>query len=86
MEENNTILTQTTGSIGIITLNRPEEMNAVNLEMLNEIAYQVQTWEYDDAIKCIIINGNDTVFAAGIDVKASTANLIGKNACSLSMV
>lgn len=70
MEENNTILTQTTGSIGIITLNRPEEMNAVNLEMLNEIAYQVQTWEYDDAIKCIIINGNDTVFAAGIDVKA----------------
>ena len=70
MEENNTILTQIAGSIGIITLNRPEDMNAVNLEMLNEIAYQVQTWEYDDTVKCIIINGNDTVFAAGIDVKA----------------
>lgn len=70
MEENNTILTRTDGNIGIITLNRPEEMNAVNLEMLNEIAYQVQTWEYDDAIRCIVIQGSDKVFAAGIDVKA----------------
>lgn len=70
MEENNTILTRTDGNIGIIILNRPEEMNAVNLEMLNEIAYQVQTWEYDDAIRCIIIQGSDKVFAAGIDVKA----------------
>ena len=70
MEENNTILTAVDGNIGIITLNRPEDMNAVNLEMLNEIAYQVQTWEYDDAIRCIIIRGSDTTFAAGIDIKA----------------
>ena len=70
MEENNTILTQVDGAVGIITLNRPNEMNAVNLEMLNEIAYQVQEWEYDDAIRCIILKGNDTVFAAGIDVQA----------------
>lgn len=70
MDENNTILTQTEGHIGIITLNRPEDMNAVNLEMLNEIAYQVQEWEYDDNIRCIIIKGNDKTFAAGIDVKA----------------
>ena len=70
MEENNTILTNVDGTIGIITLNRPAEMNAVNLEMLNEIAYQVQTWEYDDAVRCIIIQGSGKVFAAGIDVKA----------------
>ena len=70
MEENNTILTSIDGNVGTITLNRPENMNAVNLEMLNEIAYQVQTWEYDDAIRCIIIKGTDKVFAAGIDVKA----------------
>ncbi len=70
MEENNTILTEIDGNVGIITLNRPEDMNAVNLEMLNEIAYQVQTWEYDDVIRCIIIKGTDKVFAAGIDVKA----------------
>lgn len=70
MDENNTILTQTDGHIGIITLNRPEEMNTVNLEMLNEIAYQVQEWEYDDNIRCIILRGSDSVFAAGIDVAA----------------
>ena len=70
MEESNTILTQVDGTIGIITLNRPNEMNAVNLEMLNDIAYQVQTWEYDDDIRCIIIKGSPDVFAAGIDVKA----------------
>lgn len=70
MEENNTILTNVDANVGIITLNRVDEMNAVNLEMLNEIAYQVQTWEYDDAIRCIILRGTDKVFAAGIDIKA----------------
>ncbi len=75
MEENNTILAQTDGCIGIITLNRPTEMNAVNLEMLNEIAYQVQTWEYDDTIRCIVLKGSDTVFAAGIDIKALSGEI-----------
>ncbi len=70
MDENNTILVAVEGKIGIITLNRPEESNSVNLEMLNEIAYQVQTWEYDDNIRCIIIKGTDKLFAAGIDLKA----------------
>lgn len=69
MDENNTILTEIIGVIGIITLNRPNESNAVNLEMLNEIAYQIQEWDYDDNIKCIVIKGNDDVFAAGIDIK-----------------
>lgn len=70
MDENNTILTEVRNRIGIITLNRPAEMNAVNLEMLNEIAYQMQTWEYDDNIRCIILRGNDATFAAGVDMKA----------------
>lgn len=70
MEENNTILTAVDGAIGIITLSRPEDMNAVNLEMLNEIAYQVQDWEYNDEIRCIVIKGSDSCFAAGIDIKA----------------
>lgn len=70
MEENNTILTTIKNGIGIITMNRLAEMNAVNLEMLNEIAYQIQNWEYDDEIRCIILTGNEDAFAAGIDVKA----------------
>ena len=69
MDENNTILTEVQEAVGIITLNRPQEMNAVNLEMLNELAYQVETWDYDENIRCIVIKGNDSVFAAGIDIK-----------------
>ncbi|MBR1948497.1 MAG: enoyl-CoA hydratase/isomerase family protein [Alphaproteobacteria bacterium] len=69
MEGNNTILTEVNGAIGIITLNRPNDMNAVSLEMLNEIAYQVQEWDYDETIKCIVMKGNEGVFAAGIDMK-----------------
>ena len=70
MEENNTILTEVNSRCGIITMNRTNEMNAVNLEMLNEIAYQVQTWEYDDNIRCIILRGSEEAFAAGVDMKA----------------
>lgn len=70
MEENNTILTAVDNGIGLISMNRTEEMNAVNLEMLNEIAYQIQNWEYDDSIRCIILTGNETAFAAGVDIKA----------------
>ena len=76
MDENNTILTEVDGVVGIITLNRLQEMNAVNLEMLNEIAYQVQSWEYDDAIRCIVIKGTDRFFAAGIDIKALSGEVL----------
>ncbi len=68
MEETNTILADSNGNVGIITFNRPEVLNAVSLEMLNDISYQVQTWEYDDNIRVIILKGSDKVFAAGIDI------------------
>lgn len=64
-----TIIIETRDSTGIITLNRPETLNAVTLEMLNELACQVQTFEYDENITAIIIKGGEKAFAAGIDVK-----------------
>ena len=75
MNENNTILTEIRDTIGVITLNRLSEMKAVNLEMHNEIAYQVQEWDYDDTIRCIVIKGTDDVFAAGIDIKDFSAEV-----------
>ena len=56
MDETTTILVETRGNVGIITLNRPDILNAVNLVMLNEIAYQVETWEYDDNIRAIAVS------------------------------
>ena len=68
MEQTNTIITEVEGNVGIITFNRPDVSNAVNLEMLNDTSYQIQTWEYDDNIRAIILKGNDKFFAAGIDL------------------
>ncbi|MBQ9732267.1 MAG: enoyl-CoA hydratase/isomerase family protein [Alphaproteobacteria bacterium] len=68
-EQTNNIVAETQENIGIITLNRPDVSNAISLEMLNDIAYQVQTWEYDEQIRAIIIKGHDSVFAAGIDIQ-----------------
>ncbi len=68
MEQTNTIIAEVEGSVGIITFNRPDVSNAVNLEMLNDTSYQIQTWEYDDNIRAIILKGNDNFFAAGIDI------------------
>ena len=68
MEQTNTIITEVEGSVGIITFNRPEVSNAVNLEMLNDTSYQIQTWEYDDNIRAIILKGEANFFAAGIDI------------------
>jgi len=75
MEENNTILVSKEGYTGIITMNRLQHMNAVNLEMLNEIAYQIQNWEYDDNIRCIVLKGTPETFAAGIDIKELSAEI-----------
>lgn len=69
MDEATTILTEVQGNVGIITLNRPEVLNAINLTMLNELAYQIQTFDYDENIRVILVKGNDKAFAAGIDVK-----------------
>ena len=68
MEQTNTIITEVEGNVGIITFNRPDVLNAVNLELLNDTSYQIQTWEYDDNIRAIILKGNDKFFAAGIDI------------------
>lgn len=68
MEQTNTITSEVEGNIGVITFNRPDVLNAVNLEMLNDTSYQIQTWEYDDNIRAIILKGSDKAFAAGIDI------------------
>ncbi len=68
MEESH-IISETIDNIGIITLSRPEALNAMTLEMLNELACQIQTFDYDETIRVIIVKGNDKSFVAGIDIK-----------------
>jgi len=64
----NTILTETEGKVAIITLNRPQVLNALNDELMNELGTALLTFDADDAIACMIITGSEKAFAAGADI------------------
>ncbi|MBV9347760.1 MAG: enoyl-CoA hydratase [Pseudolabrys sp.] len=63
------ILVETKGRVGIIRLNRPNALNALNTALKKELGEAVQGFEADPAIGCIIITGNEKAFAAGADIK-----------------
>src|SRR5579862_6076876 len=63
------ILASTEGAIGIVTLNRPKALNALNAELLQELVAVLEEWDRDDAVRCIILTGSDRAFAAGADIK-----------------
>lgn len=55
--------------VGLITLNRPEAMNALNSQLMDEVTQALRAFEADDKIRCIVITGNAKAFAAGADIK-----------------
>jgi enoyl-CoA hydratase len=63
------ILVERRGGVGIVTLNRPQALNALNAALISELASALDMFESDDAIGAIILTGNDKAFAAGADVK-----------------
>jgi len=64
----NTILVDTEGAVGIVTLNRPDAMNALNGELMDEVTLAIDAFEEDNAIGCIVITGSEKAFAAGADI------------------
>ncbi|MBB1499744.1 enoyl-CoA hydratase-related protein [Paracoccus sp. MC1862] len=64
-----TILTARDGAVGIITLNRPEALNALNGQITAELGQAVEEMERDDGINVIVLTGSDKAFAAGADIK-----------------
>ncbi len=63
------ILVETKGRVGIIRLNRPQALNALNRALKAELAQAIDAFEADDAIGCLLITGSDKAFAAGADIK-----------------
>ncbi len=55
--------------IAVIQLNRPKELNALNLQLMLELKDALQTLDKNDEVRCIIITGNQQAFAAGADIK-----------------
>ncbi|MCS7058189.1 MAG: enoyl-CoA hydratase-related protein [Meiothermus sp.] len=62
------ILVETHGGVGLVRLNRPEQLNALNSATLNELAQAVRDFEQDEAIGAIVVTGNERAFAAGADI------------------
>ncbi len=63
-----TILTEVQEKVGLITLNRPEAMNALNGDLMTELIESLLDFDIDDEIGAIVIAGSDKVFAAGADI------------------
>ena len=63
------ILTETDGAVGVITLNRPDALNAFNRKLMDELTEAVKAFEADDAIGCMVLTGSEKAFAAGADIK-----------------
>ncbi|MBW7655932.1 MAG: enoyl-CoA hydratase [Hydrogenophilus thermoluteolus] len=64
------VLTEVHGKVGLIRINRPERMNALNDAVVDAIGAALDTFEADDTIGAIVITGNEKAFAAGADIGA----------------
>jgi enoyl-CoA hydratase len=64
-----TVLTEIRGRVGIVTLNRPQAMNAFNSTMLTELFDALEAFDNNEAIGAMIVTGNEKAFAAGADIK-----------------
>jgi enoyl-CoA hydratase len=63
------IRTETRGRVGIVTLDRPQALNALSRALIGEIATAVAAYDGDDGIGAILITGSERAFAAGADIK-----------------
>ena len=64
------ILVETRERVGLVTLNRPKQLNALNDALMNELGAALEAFDADDGIGAIVITGNAKAFAAGADIGA----------------
>ena len=63
-------VTTEAGKVGVITLNRPKQLNALNSQLMVELGQALKAFDADPAIGCMIITGSEKAFAAGADIGA----------------
>jgi len=63
-----TILVRTEGRVGIVTLNRPKALNALNGQLMDELGSALQAFDANPEIGCMVITGSEKAFAAGADI------------------
>src|SRR5882757_983911 len=68
-----TIIVETRGKIGLITLNRPQALNALNSQVLTELVAAVKEFSANADIGAMVLTGSEKAFAAGADIKEMQA-------------
>ena len=63
------IINETRGAVGIITLNRPKALNALNAQLIDELNSALSAFQENSAIGCVVIAGSEKAFAAGADIR-----------------
>ena len=64
-----TLLVETSEGVTLIRLNRPQALNALNSQLLDELARALDDAEADEAVRCVVLTGSERAFAAGADIK-----------------
>ncbi len=77
------LVEQLEGKVGLVRLNRPKVLNALNSEVMSELMDALETLDRDESIGCLVITGNDKAFAAGADIKemaeATAVDMLNRN-------
>ena len=68
-----TILVETRGRVGLVTLHRPQALNALNATLVAELNRALDAFEVDPAVGCVVVTGSEKAFAAGADIKEMQA-------------
>ena len=68
MTTENLILVETDGAVGIVRINRPKVLNALNPALMTALADQLETWDRDPGVHVIVLAGSERAFAAGADI------------------
>lgn len=64
------IIVETQGKVGVIRLNRPKALNALNDQLMDELGAALLSFDKDEHIGCIVMTGSEKAFAAGADISA----------------
>jgi enoyl-CoA hydratase len=64
-----TLLVEQRGAVTLVTLNRPQALNALNAQVLADFIAVMAAYEADDGQRCLVLTGNEKAFAAGADIK-----------------
>src|SRR5437879_9623426 len=87
MPEYEYVLATSDGAVGLVTLNRPRQLNALAGPLMAELVAALEGHDADPAIRAIVVTGGPTVFAAGADIKemaeASAVDMLSRNTIAL---